>query len=710
MLYPLRDRILGLVVVIASSVSTGMPAFAEDLTGMRQALNAAVRRDWTAASASAAQSGPVAEDLVLWQRLRAGQGTWAEYRDFAATHGNWPGMELFYKRGDALLRPDLPPAEVIRWFGARKPDSIIGEQAYLVALSADDPAAAKAELARFWRETPLSADDARILLSEHAAYLAPIDPARMMYLFDLGEWLPASEVLARLPADGEAAQIGKARLAMQRGQQGVDKLILAMPQKLQNDPGLILDRFRWRMKNKMGELARELMLERSTSVEALRSPEAWAKARIDFARAALRAHDWVLAEKFAANHFLPVDNKDYTDLEWIAGFAALKQRAYDRALDHFRKLETPTSTPITLSRSLYWQARTLEDQGDKGGAQALYARASAHQTAYYGQLAGEKVGAIMDPSLAVSGLGADTLPQWRGSKLIEDPLWQTGVWSVAAGYPEQGQRFFMQLAETAEPEDIGRMARLMLELRMPWNALRLAKAAAAKGGIYPAAYFPLTGLELDDHSLPPELVLSIARRESEFNHTVTSHSGAKGLMQVMPGTAKDMSKVLGEAYDFSRLTSDPAYNARLGAAYLRGLEDRFGYSTALVSSGYNAGPGRPARWIKDFGDIRRDADPVDWVEMIPLDETRNYVMRVTEAMPIYRARIHGKPAPIVPTYDLTGGGLMPPPPMPPIRLYASARPPQAMRNIVAIVAGGAAVSVLRPLINEANASGLPAAP
>ncbi|MDN3712345.1 transglycosylase SLT domain-containing protein [Paracoccus cavernae] len=111
---------------------------------------------------------------------------------------------------------------------------------------------------------------------------------------------------------------------------------------------------------------------------------------------------------------------------------------------------------------------------------------------------------------------------------------------------------------------------------------------------------------------------------------------------------------MGEPYDFARLTTDADYNARLGAAYLRGLQTRFGTSIALVSSGYNAGPGRPARWLGDFGDLRRHADPVDWVELIPLDETRNYVMRVAESLPVYRARIMGKPAPIVPSFDLTG--------------------------------------------------------
>src|SRR5690606_12444855 len=171
---------------------------------------------------------------------------------------------------------------------------------------------------------------------------------------------------------------------------------------------------------------------------------------------------------------------------------------------------------------------------------------------------------------------------------------------------DEAQRFFLHLSETASPDDIARMARLMIEADTPWHGLRLSKRAAGQGAIYPAAHFPLTGLEKFDLGLPPELVLSIARQESEFNHTVSSHVGAQGLMQLMPGTAEEMARNLGEPYQRARLTSDPAYNARLGAAYLAGLRDRFGASSALTASGYNAGPGRPLNWLKDFGDLRRD--------------------------------------------------------------------------------------------------------
>ncbi|WP_257154234.1 lytic transglycosylase domain-containing protein [Paracoccus pantotrophus] len=706
MMYPFRDRILGPALALALSLAP--PAGAEDAGRLSRALAAAAMRDWTTAAAEAEASGPIARDLVAWQRLRAGQGSWPEYRDFARRHADWPGMALFWKRGDAVLRPDLAPAEVIQWFGTRRPDTLNGATALIAALQATDPMAAKAEIARFWTEQALTKPEADAFLAAHGAEVAGLHDARLMRLLDLGEWQAAQVVLPMASVPAQA--LGRARLALQSGQAGVDALILALPEAQRDDAGLALDRFRWRVWAKMPDLARALMLERSTSAEALRDPAAWAGKRADYARLALRQGDWALAERLAAGHFLPQGSDAFSDLEWLAGYAALRGGAPDRALQHFRTLESAVASPISLSRAHYWQGRALEAGGDEAGADAAYARAAAYQSAWYGQLAAERLGLPMQPGLAIAGRSEASLPEWRGSALRDSPVWQAGTWLLAAGETDQGARFFLHLAETAAAEDIGRMARMMLEMRLPWYALRLAKAAAAKGAVYPAAYFPLTGLEQAELGLPPELVMAIARRESEFNHTVSSHAGALGLMQVMPDTARSMARKVGEPFDQARLTRDAAYNARLGAAYLAGLRDRFGPSIALVAAGYNAGPGRSARWLDEFGDLRGQVDPVDWVEMIPFDETRNYVMRVAEALPIYRARIKGAPVPLLPTWDLTGGGMKPAPAPPPIRLVASARPPMPVRRLVAYAAGGVLAEVLGPApVEEASAAPLSAA-
>ncbi|MBU3030791.1 lytic transglycosylase domain-containing protein [Paracoccus marinaquae] len=648
----LRDM---LTAGLIAALPLATPALAENRGAMALALSAAETGDWVTARDAALRAGPVAEALVGWQALRAGHGSFQDYLDFARARPDWPGLDLLRQRGDALLPPDLPADDVRDWFGDRLPMTLRAETAYLSALQDD---AARAERERFWTATPLDAAEESAFLDAYPDQLTPLLAARAAAMLDQGEWRQADRLLAKLPEADRP--LLAARIALQAGRGGVDDLILALPETTRADPGLTLDRFRWRVRAKLHEGARDLMLETSTSAEALRRPDEWAQMRVDYARLAMRNGDWARAEQLATAHFLPPDSRHYADLEWLAGFAALKQQAPDRALAHFQHLETVVGSAISTARALYWQGRAQEALGDEAAARAAFAQAAEKPGVYYGQLASEKVEGAMSPDYAVTGRGTETLPDWRGA-MRENSVFQVGLWLLATGRVDEAQRFFLHLSETAPPEDIARMARLMIEAGAPWHGLRLSKRAADRGVIYPAAHFPLTGLEQADLGVPPELVMAIARQESEFNHTVSSRVGARGLMQLMPATAEQMARQLGLPYDLPRLTVDPAYNARLGATYLGGLRDRFGASTALTASGYNAGPGRPARWLRDFGDLRQSFDPVEWVELIPFDETRNYVMRVTEAVPIYRARIQGKPAPIVPTWDLTGGGLMPPP-------------------------------------------------
>jgi len=188
----------------------------------------------------------------------------------------------------------------------------------------------------------------------------------------------------------------------------------------------------------------------------------------------------------------------------------------------------------------------------------------------------------------------------------------------------------------------------------PYIQLRVAKRAAGRGIVNERAYFPLTAIDVAGRpDVSPELALAIARRESEFNPEVVSPAGARGLMQVMPGTAQDTAGALGMDYSLARLTADPDYNAILGTAYLQKLRDRFGGATILVAAGYNAGPGRPLEWIDRFGDPRdASVDPVDWIEQIPFRETRNYVMRVMESLAPYRARLAGEPVPLTLDRDI----------------------------------------------------------
>ena len=652
----LRDMLAaGLVLALAAPLQAPA-ARAEEPGAMALALAATRAGDWITARDAAQVAGPLAEALVGWHALRAGHGEFSAYAAFLRENPDWPGLDLLVRRGEAKIGPGAAPDDIRLWFETRGPTTRAGLEA-LTAIQT--PPEAAATRAAFFTSQPLSAADEAALLAAHPE-LAQLVPNRVTAMLDAGEWAQAERLLDRLPEPARA--LPRARIALQAGREGVDGLILALPPTLRADPGLSLDRFDWRVRARQHEGAQALLLEASSSAEGLRDPARWASMRVDYVRLAMRAGDWDRALTLASPHFLTPENRHYADLEWLAGFAALKTDRAPQALEHFRHLQTVVGAAISLSRAHYWQGRALEALGREAEAGAAYGAAADLPGTYYGQLALEKVGRPLPAAYAVAGPALDTLPDWRGSALRENGVFRAALWLIAAGQRDDAQRFLLHLAQSAAPEDIARMSRLMYEAGAPWHGLRLAKQSANQGVIWPAAHFPLTGLEREDLGPPPELVMAIARQESEFNHTASSPVGAQGLMQVMPGTAEQVTRQIGLPYDPARLSGDASYNARIGSQYLIDLSERFGPSVALIASGYNAGPGRPARWLGDFGDLRRDADPVDWVELIPFDETRNYVMRVAEALPVYRSRIHGTPAPVVTRWDLSGGGQVPPPP------------------------------------------------
>lgn len=455
-----------------------------------------------------------------------------------------------------------------------------------------------------------------------------------------------------LPRVGEGTRaVARARIALQEDGDGLDALISAVPAKMAGSAGLAYDRFRWRISKDKYQDAATLMLERSTSAESLGDPEVWADWRRKLARKEMREGDPRRAYRLAADHQL-TEGDDYADLEWLAGYVALRKLGDAKAaLQHFDRFAATADGPISRGRAGYWQGRAYEALGQPDKAQAAYAEGARYQTGFYGLLAAEKVGLPLSPALA----GGEAYPAWKDAAFAGASVFKAGRLLMAAGDRQLAARFFLHLAEGLSGEDIGRLAGMALEAREPYVGLVLAKAAADKGVIWPSAYFPLVGLDHLDLPVPTELTLAIARRESEFNPVAQSAVGALGLMQVMPETGKMMAQKVGLGFDRGKLGSDFDYNARLGSAYLEDLVAEFGTSPLLVATGYNAGPGRSRKWMGFFGDPRqKNVDPVDWIEAIPFRETQTYVMRVAESLPIYQARLSGTTGPVAFTDLLKG--------------------------------------------------------
>ena len=636
-------------------------AMAEDAGALARALAAVAAADWDRAGTEAAASGPLAEDLVAWHRLRAGRGELAEYLDFATRRADWPGMPLLLEKAEGSIAAATPPPLIRDWFAAHPPLTGKGALAWLAALPGTEAAA---QARTIWASgLALSEVQEAAFLNAHVEALTEADhESRTLALLAQGETEAARRVIPRTGLD--FARLASLRADVQTDHPGWQARLRALHAREADDPGLAHDRFRAAIRARDRMAARALLLDRSASAESLGDPALWAGMRADYARLALREGQPALARRLAEGHHLRPEDKLWPDLTFLAGYAALKSGDAPAALAQFRLLEAHTQGLLSQSRALYWQARAQEAAGEMMAARATMTRAAAHQASFYGQLAAESLGAPMAADFLHRGDPAQTLPDWRGTALREDVRFQAAIWLQLAGATDLAARFLNHMAETAEPQDIGRMARLMTEFGQTHAALRLAKVAAARGQTYPDALFPLPGLDHPGFAVPEELVLAIARQESEFNPRAGSHVGARGLMQLMPATAQDIARQTGMDYDLARLSSEADINARYGASYLRQLRDRFGPSVALVAAGYNAGPGRAGQWLDSLGDIRTEGDPVDWVEMIPFDETRNYVMRVAEGLAIYRARLSGAPVQFTLRADLSGGGMPPPPPGP----------------------------------------------
>lgn len=607
---------------------------------LSQALEQVRAENWRGAAVAVGQSGAESRDIVEWHRLRrGGQAEFDAYRDFLSRRADWPGLDLLRTRGEGSIPEDAAPREVITYFAGDLPQTGTGVLRLVDAYIAQgETGEAEATAVQAWRTRTLTAETEAALLERFGSALSGHHAARLDDLLWRGATADARRNIARAP-EGWAA-LAEARLALAARDPGVDVRIEAVPKALAGDPGLAHARFDWRVAKGRHEEAIALMAERSVSAATLGRPERWSNWRRIYARRLLREGAVEEAYGLASRHFL-VEGSAYADLEWLSGFIALRfLDDPELALLHFDHFAGAVQTPISLGRAGYWRGRAFEAMGDEAAAKAAYTEGGAHQTSYYGLLAAEKAGLPMDPSLD----GHETFPPLAESPLRGNSVLKAGLLLLDAGDAALAERFLTHLVESLERPQAGTLAELMLSLDQTHIALMIGKRAAAGGVILPAAYFPFSPLMERTLPVPRELVLSIARRESEFDPVVVSPVGARGLMQVMPGTAKDVAGELGIPYDRDGLTGDPAYNVTLGATYLAGLIEIFGPAPVLVSIGYNAGPSRSVAWVEERGDPRDPAvDVVDWVEMIPFRETRNYVMRVTESLMIYRARLKGLP-------------------------------------------------------------------
>lgn len=632
--------LMGLACTTASAQTTPPPAREAGILAL--ALTQAASGNWEAAKSMAATGGEVAQALITWQALRDGQGDYAQLLAFLDQRGHWPLINVVQRHAEGLLH-ERSPTEVVSFFQDRAPLTEEGHIALTLALRNLNRTDEARDMARdIWATTPLSATAEAQLNSAFGDALRALDAARVDMLLWAGDRQGAQRHMDRLNAGQQ--RLTRARIALQERAQGVDALVAAVPDDLSHDPGLMRDRFEFRMRAGNTDGAGDLLLAQSRHPAGLGQADAWGARRVFLVRTTMSDGDYQRAYDLATPHGLE-DGLHFVDLEFLAGFIALVH--LDRpetALGHFRALRVRVNSPISLGRAGYWEGRAHEALNDPISAQAAYEFAAEHQSSYYGQLAADRLGLTLDPALVAT----PDYPHWQQTDLAQSDLLEAALLLRDAGQWHEARRFLLFLARQLDSEaQLGALADLMLALGEPNFALNIAKVAVQSEIVLPRAYFPVTELAQAQFDVPMDLIKAIARRESEFDAAVVSPADARGLMQVLPGTGQMMARKLGVPFQPADLTRDSELNARLGAAYLDELRAEFGPSLALVAAGYNAGPGRPRQWIERLGDPRNPSvDFVTWVESVPFAETRNYIMRVAESLVVYRSVLAGEPRPI----------------------------------------------------------------
>lgn len=627
---------------------------------LRGAITALRKNDFATAQSKRGQlHAPVAGTLFDWlfARDRAFTAGYARIAAFLRAHPDWPNRDLLRARMETVLFEQGSPTEaVIAAFRARTPETGPGKAAFAFALLERGE---KAEAAKWirdaWENHTLSPDQEKRILAKFPGVLTKQNhKARLDLLLCADHSAAAMRAAKRLGK--EAVELAKARAAVAKRSRSAGKLLGALKGEIRKDPVALLSRIQWLRRDDKDAEAAKLMLTVPRDGEAATDVWQWWVERRILTRRMLDRHEAEKAYKIAAGH-VAEDGLAFAEGEFLAGWVALRYlNKPQTALTHFEALRGKVTTDLSLSRAHYWLGRTFEALKRIEDARANYEYAARYETTYYGQLARLKLGMPAALSLNPSPQPtAEEQERFSGRELVRAArlLGELGEKGLA-------RTFLIELASSLHnPVEIALAGQLARDFGLPHVALRMGKIAAARNRPVPELAFLTEAVpEFKSPGKPvePALVHAVARQESSFNAAAISPAGARGLMQMMPATAKRTARDVGLVYSPDRLTADPAYNAALGAAHLGQLVTEFDGSYVMTIAAYNAGGPRVRKWVAAFGDPRRtQVDPIDWIERIPFSETRNYVQRVLESLQVYRARLNGDTHPIELVADLTRG-------------------------------------------------------
>ena len=635
MLARLGYRVAG--VALAAVVVAAIPdrTLAGDTSVAVDALLAADRGDRTQALELAAMAqDPVVPKLVLWLDATRSQGggSFTEITGFVIDNPDWPSQKLLRQRAEQALDANTSDLAVVSWFERNEPLTLPGAKRYASALTAAGETARAQQVARTaWRNV-----DAQTIEDEDDFYatfgdvLTDEDHARRIdRLLWAGRISPAQRTLPLVDAGNQA--LGEARIALRQLGGNAPGLVALVPAELQADPGLVFDQVRWYRRKDNEAAARQMLLQ--YRVDGAQPDQFWQE-RSQLARAALSDGDAGEAYRVASEHGFS-RGSEFADSEWLAGWIALRfLQQPEVAARHFLTMFENVRHPVSRARGAYWSARTAAAMGDTETAALWHKAAAQHAVAFYGQLSAAEI--HPEQPLRLPGdppIGTGEAQLFENHELVRAIRLLT-----AAGERESQRAFLLRLADLSDAgswKDL--TASLAHEIDRPDLAVAVARQSIRAGTPLVRNGYPV--LPVAETVVESPLVYAIVRQESAFDVSAVSPAGAQGLMQLMPGTARGIAGTLGLPYSPSDLTGSPQYNLSLGSAYIANLLDRFAGSYILALAAYNAGPSRVNQWLSINGDPRAGTEAaIDWIELIPFSETRNYVQRCLENLQVYRAR------------------------------------------------------------------------
>jgi soluble lytic murein transglycosylase len=598
------------------------------------------RKAADATEVEASISDPVARKLSEWLILRSDDnGASVErYRTFLEANPSWPSQTFLRRRIEAALWDDRrDDSAVWTWFQSESPVSAKGRLALAKAMiGRGDRANAERLVREAWRNDPMSEDTESTTLDLFGSFLTGGDHKARMDTMLYGADNEAAGMRAAKRLGSGYVALAKARVAATRKGGNLRSLLEAVPHELSGDTGYLFAKIQLLRREEKFTEAAQLMLSAPKEAARLFNVDEWWIERRLLARKMIDTGEYRTAYLIARDAALPARDIYKTEQEFTSGWIALRF-LNDPALasQHFARIGVGSANPTALARAGYWQGRAAEAAGRGQEARAAYSRAAEQSTSYYGQLARAKLGL---PQIELNGA-----PRGRGAERLEI------VRAVGLLY-EIGERelaipIFGDLGDNGDPEALAGLGELTARNGDARGMLLMGKAALNRGLPFDHYAYPVNGIPSFRQVGPeiePSIVYAIARQESAFNPAVVSPAQAYGLMQVTPDAGRYVCKRAGIGFDLNRMKTDPVYNAMLGAAELGGLLEDYRGSYILTFAAYNAGRGSVKKWIERYGDPRDPkVDAVDWVELIPFSETRNYVQRIMENLQVYRARFGG---------------------------------------------------------------------